>query len=296
MKPLHILMISLLSSLILTGCNDDSEDATTGRIELSITDAPIDDANIEAVYISIIGIELKSGAESWIELDSFEEPVKINLLDYQNGESFFLTEEVVQAGEYSEIRLILAAPEGDGPNQSNPGTYLAYKDGTFEPLFVPSGAQSGYKAKGEFTVPAGGVTGLTIDFDVRKSVVKAGNSGKYLLKPVLRLIENQNVAMVKGSVATVAEYSSIRVFAYADDSFNESELVPVDGVDFPNAITSGTLSEDNSFTLSFMEPGTYDLYAAGYNESGEFISIVAEWQDVVLMAGDIKEVTLQEEE
>ncbi len=145
-------------------------------------------------------------------------------------------------------------------------------------------------------MPAGGVTGLTIDFDVRKSVVKAGNSGKYLLKPVLRLIENQNVAMVKGSVATVAEYSSIRVFAYADDSFNESELVPVDGVDFPNAITSGTLSEDNSFTLSFMEPGTYDLYAAGYNESGEFISIVAEWQDVVLMAGDIKEVTLQEEE
>lgn len=298
MKLLNSIIIVFISAFVLIGCDDSNDDASKGRLEIAITDAPIDDENISAVYLSIAGVELKTGDEEWTELGAFDEPVVINLLDYQNGEVFFLTEESVDAGDYSEIRLILNMPEGEGATKANAGTYLEYQDGTIQPLFVPSGSTSGYKAKGEFTVPAGGVTGLTIDFDVRKSVVKAGNSGKYILKPILRLLENNNVAMIKGNVISLEEYATIKVFAYANDSFTEDEITEpaTDDVDFPNAVTSANVDANGNFTLAFMEPGTYDIYAVGFDDAGEFIGILDEWQDVTLEAGEIEEITLEEVE
>jgi hypothetical protein len=298
MKLLKSLIIMFMSAFVLIGCDDSNDDASKGRIEVAITDAPIDDENVTALYLSIAGVELKTGEEEWTKLGEFDEPVVINLLDYQNGEVFFLTEESIDAGEYSEIRLILNMPEGQGATKANAGTYLEYADGTFQPLFVPSGATSGYKAKGEFTVPAGGVTGLTIDFDVRKSVVKAGNSGKYILKPVLRLLENNNVAMIKGNVISLEEYATVKVFAYKNDTFTEDEITEPasDDVDFPNAVTSANVDESGNYTLAFMEPGTYDIYAVAFDEAGEYIGIIDELQDVSLEAGEIEEVILEEVE
>lgn len=53
---------------------------------------------------------------------------------------------------------------------------------------TPSGQQSGLKMNVNLPVPAGQVADFAIDFDACKSFVKAGNSGKYLLKPGLSVI------------------------------------------------------------------------------------------------------------
>ena len=55
-------------------------------------------------------------------------------------------------------------------------------------LTTPSGQQSGLKMNVNLEVPAGQVADFAIDFDACKSFVKAGNSGKFLLKPVLSVI------------------------------------------------------------------------------------------------------------
>ena len=60
--------------------------------------------------------------------------------------------------------------------------------------------KTGYNIIGDFTIPDGGVTSIIIDFDVRKSVVEAGNSGQFILKPTLRLIEDANVESIEGTV------------------------------------------------------------------------------------------------
>ncbi len=296
MKYIKFLFLSAILVTGFTSCDEqDSTDDAKGRIELSITDAPIYDDNVSGVYIGITGIEI-NGDDGWTQLETYEEPLTINLLDYQDGDVYFLTEEELHAGNYSEIRLLLEAPEMNGTPKSNPGTYLEFEDGSQQPLFVPSGATSGYKAKGDFDIPEGGVTSVTIDFDVRKSVVKAGNSGKYLLKPVLRLVENDNVALIRGEVLALEEYTNIQVYAYNDGVFTEEEIFDPesDEVDFPNAVTSAQVRSDGTFTLAFMEPGVYDLYAVAFDENGEYLEIITTWEDVILEAGEVEEVILEQ--
>ena len=54
-------------------------------------------------------------------------------------------------------------------------------------LKTPSGQESGLKVQVHQEVTGGILYRLTLDFDAGRSIVKAGNSGKYLLKPVLRI-------------------------------------------------------------------------------------------------------------
>jgi hypothetical protein len=56
------------------------------------------------------------------------------------------------------------------------------------PLTTPSAQQSGLKMNADITVPAGQQVDFAIDFDACKSFVKAGKSGKILLKPVLSVL------------------------------------------------------------------------------------------------------------
>ena len=57
------------------------------------------------------------------------------------------------------------------------------------PLTTPSAQQSGLKLNAKpFDVAEGQTVELVLDFDAARSVVRAGNSGKYLLKPVITVI------------------------------------------------------------------------------------------------------------
>lgn len=292
----------LLSLIIFTACNEDDEKINAdkpnyegeGKANIYITDAPVDDENVSAVVISIIGVEV-NGPEGWKTVKEFEEPLAIDLLSYQNGEAFLLTEDSIQAGVYSEVRLKLEIQEQVDGQVQNPGCYIEFKDGTKEPLFVPSGGQSGYKAKGEFELPTDGVIDITLDFDVRKAVVKAGSSGKYILKPTIRLIANENAGVIEGEFAEADTYEKVIVFAYADDTFEESEMnEPAEGdVRFSNAISSSVVGDDKTFTLAFMNSGQYDLYFAYYNEQGEFMNLIGSYEDVSVEAGATVSLQLQ---
>jgi hypothetical protein len=91
---------------------------------------------------------------------------------------------------------------------SNPGCYLEFEDGSTENLYVSSGAQTGYKTVGSFTVPINGSVDVTADFDVRKSVVEAGVTGMYLLKPTIRLVVENQAGQIAGSVSNIPEDNS----------------------------------------------------------------------------------------
>ena len=67
-------------------------------------------------------------------------------------------------------------------------------------LKVPSGFQTGIKLVHTFDVVAGRTVGLVLDFDAGRSVVKAGNSGKWLLKPTIKVIDTLNNATLTGTV------------------------------------------------------------------------------------------------
>lgn len=145
-----------------------------GRLSFRMVDAPGDAAHL---WVSVEQISLKScGGEGWLDVPTVNS--QFDLMTLANGDAFkTLTQAAfIPLGSYCETRLILgevATVETEG--------------GESYPLKVPSGESSGYKIKGEYDVRDDALTIVTLDFDAEQSLHKAGNSGKYILRPVVFL-------------------------------------------------------------------------------------------------------------
>jgi len=266
---------------LISGCGGGGDTTTatttptyssTGTLSLSMTDAPPKlEKDVTEVNIAVIAIEYNYEG-NWTAAEGFE-PQTFNLLDLQNGKSLHLGDLILPAGHYSEIRFILAAPkEGakDSEVKANPDCNITFSDGTSVPLFVPSGAQSGYKGKGAFEITANAKIAVTADFDVHKAIVVAGNSGKYLLKPTIRLVVTELSGMINGTVVDVADYNttsdSLVVYTYENGAYSTDEEIPnSEGTLFENAVSSSDVNmTDGNFTLAFLEEGMYTLVTALY--------------------------------
>jgi uncharacterized protein DUF4382 len=192
---LHVLAI-LACAALLASCSE-SGGGNTGSLTLGIGDAPVDGAT--EVVIVFTGIELHH-AGSTRRID-FDEPRSVDLLAYQNGATVNLLDGLeVDAGRYEWMRLDVIAEQ----NRSD-GSYIKFASGEQFPLYIPSGSESGLKINRPFTVAAGGVTRLVADFDLRKSVLEPpGLEPNYVLKPVLRLMDELEVGDIDGDIDLAA--------------------------------------------------------------------------------------------
>jgi hypothetical protein len=160
----------------------------TGTLKLYLSDAPLDAENVTGVYITINEIQYHRDGE-WSTFEEFEGPQAYNLLELTGGNTALLGELKLPAGNYTQIRFMLDIPE-KGPQPVNPGCYLKFADNSTEPLFVPSGGQTGYKATGRFEVTANETVEVTADFDVRKPGAVHLAGSRYILNPTIKLIVN----------------------------------------------------------------------------------------------------------
>ncbi|MGM0579294.1 MAG: DUF4382 domain-containing protein [Bacteroidota bacterium] len=277
----HLWKIFGLAALVLFyGC--DRIESGNGRASFYLTDGPLEAENVAEVVISISKVEV-FGPEGWTTVKEYENPEAVNLLELQGGETFFLDEKELTSGLYDQIRLGLTGSV-DAESET-PAHYVKFDDESMEEIFIPSGNQTGYKVVGDFTIPDGGVTSIIIDFDVRKSVVKAGNSGQFILKPTLRLIEDADVGSIEGSVNGEVD-GNLVVYAYNGGEYDESETeANADGLVFANALTSANVDGAGNYNLAFLQSGNYDIVVASFDAEGNFQQVVAEESSVELGAG-----------
>jgi hypothetical protein len=280
-RTLFVFLAVILPFFIFTACNKDK--GTSGTVNLSITDAPVDSDGITGVFITVLEIQYHTHENEWKVFEDYEGPKSFNLLDLQRGESELLGSFEMEAGTYTQIRFMLDAPVFGTGQHSNPGCYLEFSDGSQINLFVPSGAQTGYKAVGAFTVPINGSVDVTADFDVRKSVVKAGASGKYLLKPTIRLIVDNQSGQIAGEVTNIPEQSNIVIYAYTGDTYDESEAEEPaeEEVRFPNAISSDMVDENGLYLLAYLAPGTYDLVIVS-TDGGDITEVLGVVENILV--------------
>jgi len=293
------MLLGLVLWVFVTGCSDDDSNGT-GTLSLSLTDAPVDDSNVESVFITFLAVEFSMDGQSWQTLE-LDEAKGFNLLDLTDGISISLGEFELPAGTYTGLRFQLDAPEQGSGNLSNPGSFISYNDGTdHQPLFVPSGAQSGFKTKGSFVLPLNGAVSVTADFNVRKSVVEAGASGNFLLKPVIRIVVEGQAGEISGLVSSLEEGVNYIVYAYEDGTFNDSEDDDPANEEprFPNAVTSNDLETDGAYNLPFLasidensDPIVYDLVVATFDSDGNFQEVIGVVEDVAVLS---EEVTTQD--
>lgn len=159
----------------------------SGVIRMALTDAPA--CGYDAVNVTIEKLRVHERAEAgtsdggWSDI-VLSPPKRVDLLTLQNGALEPLGEVAVTAGHYAQIRMVLA--END---QASPLANSVLPTGRAEaPLDISSASRSGIKVKLDATVDPDQAADVVLDFDACKSVVRAGNSGRYKLKPVVSAI------------------------------------------------------------------------------------------------------------
>jgi len=255
------LVSALLLGMALVGCDLSEDD--TGTLSLDITDAPV--TNVKKVVIKLSGISLKGSENGLSKLFIYVEPLSIDLLALQGTDTQSLfNQQTILSGVYNEIRLIIEQDE-------QLDTYIEFNDGSQVELTVPSGSQSGLKLKGGITVPVNGSASFTIDFDVLNTIVKAGNSGKYNLKPVLRIVNNIEVGVISGTVdvalinalsCSAEEADVVYVFTGLDVTPDDIDVTEnsVDAEPITTALVKlNDETGDYEYTAAFLPVGDYTV-------------------------------------
>ncbi|MGD9774433.1 DUF4382 domain-containing protein [Diaphorobacter sp.] len=159
----------------------------TGTLKLALTDAP--SCGYDAVNVSVQKIRVHQSASAaddaagWHEL-TLNPARRVDLLSLTNGVLQELGELPLPAGKYTQMRLVLASNGGAAPFANS-----VVPTGSGEvALTTPSGQQSGLKMNVNIDIAANQMADFVLDFDACKSVVTAGASGRYLLKPVVSVI------------------------------------------------------------------------------------------------------------
>jgi hypothetical protein len=141
-------------------------------------DSKVSSCSYEHLYLTVVSLRLllpAASGEAWHDV-SLPAPKQIDLMQLSGGLLDTLRSAPLPAGRYTEVRLMLAADPMANAVQPSGGTLM--------PLSVPGGTTSGLKLKGNFEVPGWRSADIMLEeFNACASVVKAGNSGTYQLKP-----------------------------------------------------------------------------------------------------------------
>ncbi|MEP7057746.1 MAG: DUF4382 domain-containing protein [Caldimonas sp.] len=178
---------AVATAAIVGACGGGSGSADSGTMRLALTDAPT--CGYDHVNVTVQKVRVHKSATAAETDDGWSEVVlspaqRIDLLALTNGVLAELGQTALPTGKYTQMRLVLAANDA-GNAFANSITPTA---GTETALTTPSGAQTGLKMNIDIDVAAGKVADFVLDFDACKSFVKLGNSGQYLLKPVVAVI------------------------------------------------------------------------------------------------------------
>lgn len=275
-------------ALALAACGGGSSGSGSGSLTLGITDAAVD--NAESVNVVFTGISLKPQDGEPISFQC-DEPAfdcggdgyrKIDLLTLSGDKSETLLNDVeLGAGRYEWIRLQVNAKAPGSmtlPDDTLPPTTIKLNDGSEPDLLIPSGPQTGLKLVSGFNVPSGGSASFTIDFDLRKAVTLTGGpTGKYLLRPAFRLVDNSNSGHLVGEITSGFVQTSCPDLD-SDGNGDATGGLAVYVYEGPDA-TTGDIGDPDNEPLTTDEAelnpidGNYD-YRIGFLEAGEYTAAV----------------------
>jgi len=263
--------------------SDSSSSTSTGTLSVYMTDAPAN--SLEAVYVTIDEVAVHKAEEEvsddnggqgsrgedgdWQVVASPQKT--FNLLELVNGAMAELGTSELEAGHYTQMRLMLGENPDSGLNINNEShqhaNYVIEKDGTEQKkLFVPSGYQTGIKLVHGFDMIADQPAELLLDFDASRSVVLRGNevsNNGYLLKPTIKIVESRSYPMVQGMVTDDDDEApeslpDVWVSAQRMDSDGSPEIIT-------STLTADEEGEAGAYQM-YLPTGTYYIVAYKKNE------------------------------
>ena len=228
---------------------------TMGTLGIALTDAPA--CGFDAVNVTVNKVRVHRSATAgetesgWTDI-TLSPAKKINLLNLTNGVLEPLGQAPLEAGKYSQLRLVLDPNTGNGLANS-----VVPTGGAEVTLDTPSALQSGVKLVNEFEVKAGEKVDLVLDFDACKSVVTKGGAARYSLKPVVKVIPTA-INGISGVIDPALAASNVTITAQQNG----------------NVIAATAPTATGEFMLARLAPGNYDVVITADGKAASVVSAV----------------------
>lgn len=258
----------LFSMLFIVSCSKDEDDnveptAETYNTKVEVTDAPIDNANVQGAFVTITNVKVNGKA-----LQGFT-TTTVNLLALQNGTTKALGNVDLEAGATSSIVVELT---NEADDQGNEIANYVLLEGDQKVELVLENTEIILTDAAEVVASADNT--IVLDFDLRKMIGKDSEGQFQLvsqseLQSSIRAVNELNAGTIDGNVEdsnNTAE--TIVVYAYEKGTWTESEATEnASGVRFAGAVNSSVVSETTGdYSLHFLEEGDYELHYAAYSE------------------------------
>lgn len=268
--------VFLMALATMTSCSDNEEESMPQESEaydttFKMTDAPIDNANVEGVFVTIADVKVDGTS-----LEGFSKTT-IELSALVDGKTETLGNLDLEAGSYSNIELQLDYVTDD--NGSTPGCYVQTADGMKDAI---EASASKISVSDAFEVFAKASNEVIIDFDLRKTIKEeqgtASSDFEFVsmseLSAGIRTLNEESTGKISGTADDTDDTSDkIVVYAYEKGSFDaetETKGKGESNVTFANAVTSSAVAGANgSYSLNFLSEGQYELVFVSYNRDGD---------------------------
>jgi hypothetical protein len=266
----------LALGLLVVAC-DDSTSPTNPRLSILLTDAPgaVEEAWVEITGIYLQGTPSAPGEKMWL-LQETTGLIDLITLDEQ---TLALVEgAVIDPGVFSQLRFIVGeaaivvresetevkvyATDGLGLEDLNAARQAF--DAGLSPLSAidgelqcPSCSETGFKVGW----PGGAIRLedeaeiLVVDFDAQQSFGRlAGTSGQWVMEPLLSATE---LGLSGSIVGTVSWADTDPQLSCGDGTVTLADFRPT--ATSGEVIKTGTPTEDGSYRISFVAPGTWTM-------------------------------------
>jgi len=268
-----------LAALALAACSDSTSGNGPALVSIRLHDAPGDlkEAWVKVEQVSLQGTSSADSTSGKVVL--MNTPTGWLNLTQLTGSNFAtpVNGAQVPAGTYSQLRFVVCEAyvvTQAGAVYATSGAALPAGVTSTGSLQVPSGCQSGLKVK----LPGGGVTlesgstVMSVDFDVSQSFGHvAGQSGKWVMHPVMTATELSFSAGIGGTVSLAA---GVTLPTCGGAVVPLTQFVPraVAGADS----VSGVVQPAGTYALT-VAPGTYTMtYAPAYSfTNGDSLMVAA---------------------
>jgi len=236
----------------------------SGTMKLELTDAPIDDANVQAVFVTVAEVKVDGKP-----FPAFTGKKTVNILALQNGNVESLGLSRLEAGTYSNIALVLDYASDASGNA--PGCYVLGRDNQKYNLAAGGAQRVEIKANRPVEVTKDAQTEYVFDFDLRKAIKdnNGNTAGGYTfgaegeLQSTVRIVKKARSGAIVGRCANASNNGRVVVYAYAKGQFNRSAEA---GSQFRGAITSAACDNNGNYRVSFLEEGEYELHFVSYEQ------------------------------
>lgn len=272
------------------------------------------ESTYEHIWVTVSAVQAHKVPGGWTDLTPglAMAPMQVDLLDADSADCFLASlgyTSGLPVGRYQQIRIILwddvgpgrmgghgggkgkGKGKGGGGGSVTPpavnacaavGTYdcVQLADGSVEPLFVNAETHTGLRippgqiASGGLKIAAGELLDLDLDFDACQSVVEAGHSGKYILKPALMSGEASTNPLLNGTVVvgtvndgtvspnTSSPVAGANVYLESQTPISDVTIYPgttPTSAQVENLVDSTTTFADGGFAFCAPAVGTYEI-------------------------------------